>query len=120
MRGTTPGRQNRGVRFSVVALCAVAAAALGVQAPADAASPCAQANQGWLFNSYNQCGTLNGAKPTKVKLVKPAHITAIADYHFNNGVAVKPGTIGLMAANGYVFGPYRRSSRPGRGTGSRT
>jgi hypothetical protein len=101
------------VRLSVVALCAVTAAALGGQPPAGAASPCAQTNQGWLFNSYNQCGTLNGAKPTKVKLVKPAHITAIADYHFHNGVAVKPGTIGLMASNGYVFGPFRATQQTG-------
>jgi hypothetical protein len=97
----------------VAALCTLAVAPLGAQAPANAASPCAQANQGWLFNSYNQCGTLNGAKPTAVKLVKPAHITAIADYHFNNGVAVKPGTIGLMASNGYVFGPYRAKQQAG-------
>jgi hypothetical protein len=86
---------------------------LATHAPAGAASPCAQANQGWLFNSYNQCGALNGAKPTKVKLVRPAHITAIADYHFNNGVAVKPGTIGLMASNGYVFGPYPAKQQAG-------
>jgi hypothetical protein len=101
------------VRLSVASLGAVVAVAFAIRTPAEAASPCAQANQGWLFNSYNQCGTLNGAKPTKVKLVKPAHITAIADYHFNNGVAVKPGTIGLMAANGYVFGPFRATQQTG-------
>jgi hypothetical protein len=78
-----------------------------------AASPCGQVNQGWLVNLYNNCGVLNGAKPAIVKLAKPAHITAIADYHFNNGTGIKPGTIGLQAANGHVFGPYRATQQPG-------
>jgi hypothetical protein len=102
------------------ALCLYAAASAGATKgsaravrPARTLLTCAQANQGWLFNSYNQCGALNGAKPVVVKLTKPAHITQIADYHFNRGVAVKPGTIGLQAANGYVFGPYRATQAAG-------
>lgn len=71
------------------------------------------AQAGRLFNSYNNCATFNGAKPALVVLAKPSHITQIADYHFNNGVAVKPGTIGLMASNGHVFGPYRATQAAG-------
>jgi hypothetical protein len=59
-----------------------------------------------VFNGYNNCGVLNGAKPAVFRLSKPAHITSLADYHFNNGVRVQAGTIGLQAPNGYVFGPY--------------
>jgi hypothetical protein len=82
--------------------------------PAAPAGGCAQPPQPyWVFNSYNQCGVLNGAKPALVRLAKPAHITQLADYHFNNGVAVKPGTIGLMAPNGHLFGPYRATQQAG-------
>jgi len=77
------------------------------------AAGCGQANQGWLFNTYNNCGALNGAKATVVALTKPATISQIADYHFDNGVAVKPGTIGLQAPNGYVFGPFKATQAAG-------
>ncbi len=93
-----------------------AAVASGEPARAHSAAGlgCGQlAQAGRIFNSYNQCGTLNGAKPALVVLAKPAHITQIADYHFNNGVAVKPGTIGLMAPNGHVFGPFRATQQTG-------
>lgn len=78
------------------------------------AAGCAQPPQSyWVFNSYNNCGALSGAKPAFVRLVKPAHITGLADYHYNNGVAVKPGTIGLMAPNGRVLGPFQAKQQPG-------
>jgi hypothetical protein len=71
------------------------------------AGPCSQPPESdWLFNGYNNCGVLNGAKPAVFRLAKPAHIISLADYHYNFGHSVKPGTIGLEAANGYVFGPY--------------
>ena len=113
--------QARRLRTILVAFGAVVlaswggAGAHGSTRAADStrATGCGQANQGWLFNSYNNCGTLNGAKPAVVALTKPAMITQIADYHFNNGVAVKPGTIGLQAPNGYVFGPFRATQQTG-------
>jgi hypothetical protein len=68
---------------------------------------CSQPPQSdWLFNGYNNCGVLSGAKPAVFRLAKPAHITSLADYHYHNGVWVKPGTIGLQAPNGHVFGPF--------------
>ena len=101
--------------ISIGSSLALMAAAIAAGAPHRArAAGCGQPPQSyWVFNSYNNCGTLNGAKPTIVRLAKPAHITQIADYHFNSGVAVKPGTIGLMAPNGYVFGPYRATQQTG-------
>ena len=59
-----------------------------------------------MFNGYNNCGVLNGAKPAVFRLAKPAHIISLADYHYDFGHWVKPGTIALQAPNGYVFGPY--------------
>jgi hypothetical protein len=88
---------------------------LGVAAPtASSALGCGQlAQAGRIFNSYNNCATLNGAKPVVVALAKPAQISQIADYHFHNGVAVKPGTIGLEAPNGYIYGPFRAVQQTG-------
>jgi hypothetical protein len=104
-------RAGRFGRATLLLLLATAVAA--GSAEARSSGGCVQANQGWLFSTYNACGTLNGAKPAVVKLTKPAHIAQIADYHFNMGVAVKPGTIGLQASNGYVFGPYLAKQAPG-------
>jgi hypothetical protein len=109
---------RRLVAISLGSILALTGAAVTSGQPAHAGARaglgCGQlAQAGRLFNSYNQCTTLNSAKPALVTLAKPAHITQIADYHFNNGVAVKPGTIGLMAANGHVFGPYRATKQTG-------
>ena len=93
---------------------AAVAPAQSSSAAAPISKGCGQpAQAGRLFNSYNNCATLNGAKPALVVLAKPALINQVADYHFNNGVAVKPGTIGLMASNGHVFGPYRATQQAG-------
>ncbi len=78
-------------------------------APARLAGPCTQPPQpaqDWLFNGYNNCGVLNGGKPAVFSLRRPAHIYSLADYHYNFGAAVKPGTIGVEASNGYLFGPF--------------
>ena len=69
---------------------------------------------GLLFNSYNVCAVVNKpTKPTLVPLPKPSHISQIYDYHFNNGHGAKPGTIGLLAPNGHMFGPYHATVQPG-------
>jgi hypothetical protein len=95
-------------------LTAAAAAGAPSRSGAAEALGCGQPAQPyWVFNSYNNCGALNGAKSPLVKLAKPAHITQFADYHFNHGISVKPGTIGLMAANGHVFGPYPAKQQAG-------
>ena len=69
---------------------------------------------GLLFNNYNVCAVFNQpTKPTLVPLAKPSHISQVYDYHFNNGHASKPGTIGLLAPNGHLFGPYHATEAPG-------
>src|ERR1700676_2900164 len=100
----------RGVR-RVFVICLVvglaSSAAVARAGRAESAGACSQPPESdWLYNGYNNCGVLSGAKPAVFHLAKPAHITSLADYHFHNGVWVKPGTIGLQASNGYVFGPY--------------
>jgi hypothetical protein len=97
----------------VVGLASTAAPAAQAGRAQSAAGPCSQPPQSyWVFNGYNQCGVLNGAKPAVFRLAKPAHITTLADYHFNLGAGAKPGTIGLEAPNGYVFGPYPAKQDP--------
>ena len=98
-------RRNLASGLIVGLLCA---AALVQGATATQTGPCSQPPQPyWVFNGYNQCGVLNGAKPAVFHLAKPANITTIADYHWNNGAFTKAGKIGLQAPNGYVFGPYK-------------
>jgi hypothetical protein len=50
-------------------------------------------------------------KPTLVLFAKPSHISQIFDYHFDNGHVTKPGTIGLLAPNGHLFGPYHATAQ---------
>jgi hypothetical protein len=100
-------RARRGLALCLIVGLASTAPASVQGASAATAGPCSQPPQSdWVFNGYNNCGVLNGAKPAVFRITKPAHIVSLADYHFNGGVRVKPGTIGLQAANGYVFGPY--------------
>jgi hypothetical protein len=103
-----------GASLALIAVAVASGASARASVRAAQAAGCGQPPQSyWVFNSYNQCGALNGAKPALVRLAKPAHITQLADYHFNLGVAVKPGTIGLLAPNGYMFGPYRATQQAG-------
>jgi hypothetical protein len=97
----------RGLALCLITAFAAAAPLSAIAASARSAGPCSQPPESdWLFNGYNNCGVLNGGKPAVFHLAKPAHIDSLADYHFNFGVAVKPGTIGVEAPNGYLFGPY--------------
>ena len=88
--------------------------AAGVGSEASRLAPCGQPPPaGSVYNSYNNCTALSEARATVVVLAHPAHITGIADYHYNEGLPVSPGTIGLRAPNGHLFGPYAAVQQPG-------
>lgn len=117
-----PGlRCSRAVRSGLLAVAVVAASTgvpttMAVAADVRAAFTCTSGSppSGLLFNNYNICAVLNQpTKPTLVPLTKPSHISQIYDYHFNNGHGAKPGTIGLLAPNGHLFGPYHATVQPG-------
>ena len=58
----------------------------------------------------------NGAKsPTVFTLYEPWRVTEIGTYHWNQGAGVWPGTIGLRAADGTMYGPWQASGQPGQG-----
>ena len=95
-------------RCSLAAATILALAAVALPAPAGAAS-------GDLFNNTNVYGVLNRpTRPTTFTLTAPAQITELVTYHWNNGHGARPGTIGLRAASGHVYGPYRAHGTSGQ------
>ncbi len=95
-------------RCSLAAATVLALAAVALPAPAGAAS-------GDLFNNTNVYGVLNRpTRPTTFTLTAPAQITELVTYHWNNGHGARPGTIGLRAASGHVYGPYRAHGTSGQ------
>lgn len=68
-----------------------------------------------LFEVTSIAGVSSGPpKPTRFTLDAPAFITSIVTYHYLNGGA-SPGTVGLEAADGTVYGPWPASGSEGQG-----
>jgi hypothetical protein len=104
------------ISTSAITTSTTASAGAANAGNAQAALTCSPGSppSGLLFNNYNVCAVSNRpTKPTLVTLSKPSHISQIYDYHFNNGHASKPGTIGLLAPNGHLFGPFHATEAPG-------
>jgi hypothetical protein len=58
----------------------------------------------------------NGAtKPTTFTIAESWLVTSIHTYHWNNGKGATPGTIGLRASNGTIYGPWKATGEPGQG-----
>jgi hypothetical protein len=58
----------------------------------------------------------NGAsKPTTFSIAESWLVTSIHTYHWNNGKGATPGTIGLRASNGTIYGPWKATGEPGQG-----
>jgi hypothetical protein len=58
----------------------------------------------------------NGATtPTTFTVGIAWTVTEIRTYHWNNGRGATPGTIGLRADNGAVYGPWQATGEPGSG-----
>jgi hypothetical protein len=68
-----------------------------------------------LFSVESIQGVSNGpTAPTVFSLAGPALITSIMTYHyFNHGA--QPGTIGLRAADGKMYGPWHTTGSDGQG-----
>ena len=59
---------------------------------------------------------INGvSSPTVFTLSESWKVTEIETYHWNQGQGVSPGTIGLRAANGTMYGPWQATGLPGQG-----
>ena len=57
----------------------------------------------------------NGCEAPKFTLEKAATITEIDDYHYIDGGGPTPGTIGLKAADGKMYGPWPCVGLDGQG-----
>jgi hypothetical protein len=83
---------------------------------AAAASPTAPAAAPVKFLEVgNVYGVRTGAKAPKFTLEKAATITEIDDYHYIDGGGPTPGTIGLKAADGKMYGPWPCVGLDGQG-----
>jgi tetratricopeptide (TPR) repeat protein len=64
-----------------------------------------------IYSNYNSDGVNPGpTNPTKFTIDQPYRITLIEDYHWAN--TRDPGTIGLKAQSGEVFGPWQAIGNP--------
>ena len=69
-----------------------------------------------FFRVSSTGGANNGAtKPTTFTINAWWLVTEIVNYHWNNGQGKTPGTIGLRAADGTIYGPWQATGQPGSG-----
>jgi len=68
-----------------------------------------------LFDLGNVHGVRKGAKAPTFTLDKAAIITEMMTYHYIVGGGPTPGTIGLKAADGTVYGPWSTTGLDGQG-----
>lgn len=69
-----------------------------------------------IFRVFSIGVANNGAtKPTSFTITESWLVTSIHTYHWNNGRGATPGTIGLRASNGTIYGPWKAAGEPGQG-----
>ena len=68
-----------------------------------------------LFDLGNVYGVTKGAKAPTFTLEKAAIVTEMMTYHYIVGGGPTPGTIGLKAADGTVYGPWSTTGLDGQG-----
>ena len=69
-----------------------------------------------LFKNSNDGGVHNGVKgPASIVLTRPATITYVQTYHWNDGKGVEPGTISIVAADGSALGKWQATGTDGQG-----
>ena len=60
-----------------------------------------------IFTTNNIQGVQNGGTPTRFTLDKKYYITKLGTYHWNDSHGTPPGTIGIKAADGKMYGPWK-------------
>ena len=69
-----------------------------------------------LFNNFNTGGVVNGPRSaTRFTLDRPATISTLVTYHWNNGRGAVPGAISLRDQNGKIYGPFTAIGSSGQG-----
>lgn len=68
-----------------------------------------------IYNNGNIYGCLNNPlRPTNFSIDRPALITKITNYHWNNGRGRVPGRITLLHSDGTRYGPWQANGRSGQ------
>ncbi|MBI4728716.1 MAG: hypothetical protein HY775_04345 [Acidobacteria bacterium] len=87
----------------------------GEQTPAGEGPPAVGEPQA-IFKIDSIQGTMNGpSNPSAFSISSTARIVKIMTYHWNGAKGKTPGTIGLRASDGTMFGPWNATGRPGQG-----
>ncbi len=69
-----------------------------------------------LLDISSIAGVSNGpTQPSVLSLDRATEIVSIANYHWNNVRGATPGTIGLRATDGTMYGPWPTTGSPGQG-----
>jgi hypothetical protein len=69
-----------------------------------------------LLDISSIAGVSNGpTQPSILSLDRASEIVSIVDYHWNNAHGATPGTIGLRATDGTMYGPWPTTGSPGQG-----
>jgi len=69
-----------------------------------------------IFQNFNVAAVANGpTSPTKFTITAGRRISLIQDYHWNSAKGKTPGTIGLQAEDGTIYGPWQAEGSPGQG-----
>ncbi|MHB1342724.1 MAG: hypothetical protein ACYC77_09845 [Coriobacteriia bacterium] len=69
-----------------------------------------------VYDNHNDGAVYNGGKPASFELDVPTTVTAIEDYHYGEGKGTPGGgTIGLIAEDGTIYGPWTTQTADGQG-----
>jgi hypothetical protein len=84
-------------------------------APTMVAATSATATEGKFFEVWSKGPVASGGAtvPTTFKIDKSWRLTQLMTYHYNGGRGAAPGNIGLRAAAGTTYGPWKATGQPG-------
>jgi len=68
-----------------------------------------------LYYNGNDLAVFNGGKSPSFTLAKPAKITSVMTYHWNDGMGVAGGTIAFKGSDGKTYGPWPTRTEPTSG-----
>lgn len=69
-----------------------------------------------IYDNHNAGGVVNGGTPPTFQLDRPAVVTFLETYHYNDGSGTgAPGEVGLKSSDGTVYGPWKAEGVPGQG-----
>jgi hypothetical protein len=88
------------------------------EAPSEKSAPTQPAAQGApvkVLDTGNTLAVFPGGRAPTVTLEKPARVTNLTTYHFIETGGPRPGTIGLRAADGTLYGPWQATGLDGQG-----